>query len=144
MSERSNGVEKSLLAIGYVWPEPNSSAAGKHMLSLLAHFAQMGYTIIFASPAQLGDHKVDLTQLGYTEVNIKLTCGSFDEFVTTLDPQIVLFDRYMMEDQFGGRVSKCWPNELQIHDTENWKVWREASHKPNKSWNLIDTRPTKE
>ena len=104
MSERSNGVEKRLLAIGYVWPEPNSSAAGKHMLSLLAHFAQMGYSIIFASPAQLGDHKVDLTQLGYTEVNIKLNCGSFDEFVTTLDPQIVLFDRYMMEEQFGSFI----------------------------------------
>ncbi len=133
MSERSNGVEKRLLAIGYVWPEPNSSAAGKHMLSLLAHFAQMGYSIIFASPAQLGDHKVDLTQLGYTEVNIKLNCGSFDEFVTTLDPQIVLFDRYMMEEQFGWRVSKCCPNALRILDTEDLHFLRDASHKAHKS-----------
>jgi hypothetical protein len=40
-----------LLVVGYVWPEPNSSAAGSRMLSLLSMFREQGWTVIFASPA---------------------------------------------------------------------------------------------
>jgi len=43
---------KSLLIIGAVWVEPNSSAAGKRMLQLIAQFLERDYKIIFASPAQ--------------------------------------------------------------------------------------------
>lgn len=138
MPEHSVKGVKNLLAIGYVWPEPNSSAAGKHMLSLLKHFAEIGYKVTFASPAQLGDHKIDLIQFGFEEVNIKLNCSSFDDFVAQLDPQIVLFDRYMMEEQFGWRVAKFCPNALRILDTEDLHFLREASHKAHKQGVSID------
>lgn len=138
MSEHSVNAPKRLLAIGYVWPEPNSSAAGKHMLSLLKHFAEMGYKVTFASPAQLGDHKIDLVQFGFEEVNIKLNCSSFDDFVVKLDPQIVLFDRYMMEEQFGWRVAKSCPNALRVLDTEDLHFLREGSHRAHKHGTSID------
>ena len=42
---------KTLLIIGLVWPEPNSSAAGKRMLQLITLFKKWGYSITCASTA---------------------------------------------------------------------------------------------
>ncbi|WJG07924.1 glycosyltransferase [Aliiglaciecola sp. LCG003] len=118
--------QQKLLVIGYVWPEPNSSAAGQHMLSLLQQFLQAGYQITFASPALQGEHKVDLTLFDISEVSIALNDSSFDTFVQDLDPQVVLFDRFMMEEQFGWRVAKCCPQALRILDTEDLHFLRDA------------------
>ncbi|GAB5378758.1 MAG: glycosyltransferase family 4 protein [Aliiglaciecola sp.] len=133
---------ESLLVIGYVWPEPNSSAAGKHMLSLLKMFLQQGIDITFASPASLGEHKYDLTTLGIDEVSIALNCSSFDKFIEQLNPNYVLFDRFMMEEQFGWRVAAQCPNALRILDTEDLHFLRHARHqtqkKQHKNTSLLD------
>ncbi|HBW97065.1 MAG TPA: glycosyltransferase, partial [Pseudoalteromonas sp.] len=42
---------KKVLVIGYVWPEPNSSAAGTHMMSLLNAFKAQNWQVEFATPA---------------------------------------------------------------------------------------------
>jgi len=34
---------KKLLIIGWVWPEPNSSAAGSRMLQLIQYFQSQAY-----------------------------------------------------------------------------------------------------
>ena len=47
---------KKVLVIGYVWPEPNSSAAGIHMMSLLRAFRAENWQVEFASPAQKTEH----------------------------------------------------------------------------------------
>ncbi|MDU0355243.1 glycosyltransferase family 4 protein [Paraglaciecola aquimarina] len=117
---------KTLLILGYVWPEPNSSAAGGHMMSLIQFFLGLGYDITYASPAQQGEHKFDLQKLGVTEISVKLNCGSFDTFVTQLSPDLVLFDRFMLEEQFGWRVSKHCPNAIKILDTEDLHSLRHA------------------
>ncbi|GAA0857266.1 glycosyltransferase [Aliiglaciecola litoralis] len=128
MSIDTSSAEKKLLVIGYVWPEPNSSAAGKHMMSLLAFFSASGYVITYASPALRSDHKADLAALHYQEVEIALNCSSFDDFVVELSPDIVLFDRFMMEEQFGWRVAKACPNAIRILDTEDLHFLRDARH----------------
>jgi glycosyltransferase involved in cell wall biosynthesis len=119
---------KKLLVLGYVWPEPNSSAAGSHMLSLLTLFVQQGWQVTFASPALQGEHKVDLTELGIDEQAVTLNCSSFDDFVGELKPSIVLFDRFMLEEQFGWRVAKHCPDALRILDTEDLHSLRHARH----------------
>ena len=119
---------KKLLVLGYVWPEPNSSAAGSHMLSLLSLFVQQGWQVTFASPAQQGEHKVDLTELGIDEQTVALNCSSFDDFITALNPNMVLFDRFMLEEQFGWRVAKHCPEALRILDTEDLHSLRHARH----------------
>ncbi len=100
---------KTLLIIGYVWPEPNSSAAGSRMLQLIAFFQQQSYQVTFASPAQRTEHMVDLAELNVNSVDISLNCSSFDEFISELKPDVVMFDRFMMEEQFGWRVSEQCP-----------------------------------
>ena len=119
---------KKLLVLGYVWPEPNSSAAGSHMLSLLLLFVHRGWHVTFASPAQQGEHKVDLATLGIVEQAVVLNCGSFDDFISELNPEIVLFDRFMLEEQFGWRIAKHCPNAIRILDTEDLHSLRHARH----------------
>lgn len=117
---------KIALIIGYVWVEPNSSAAGNRMLQLIELFLLQNYTVVFASPAQKSDKKLDLISIGVREVGIELNNDSFDEFVKKLDPQIVMFDRFMMEEQFGWRVAENCPNALRILDTEDLHCLRKV------------------
>jgi len=119
---------KKLLIIGYVWPEPNSSAAGSRMMQLIAFFQCQNYQITFASPAQLSEHMVDLKASAINVKSIALNCESFDTFIKTLNPSVVLFDRFMMEEQFGWRVSEQCPNAIRILDSEDLFCLRHARH----------------
>ena len=72
----------NVLIIGYVWPEPNSSAAGRRMMDLISVFQRRGANLTFASAAQRSEHSVDLDAMGLVTADIALNCSSFDEFVT--------------------------------------------------------------
>lgn len=117
-----------VLIIGYVWPEPRSSAAGSHMMSLISTFRKQQWQVTFASPAALSIHRADLQAEGVDSVAIALNDSSFDQFVAALQPDIVLFDRFMMEEQFGWRVEQQCPDALRILDTEDLHCLRNARH----------------
>lgn len=125
-------IMKKLLIIGYVWPEPNSSAAGSRMMQLIHFFQSQHYQITFASPAQQTEHMVDLTTLNIAVENIQLNCTSFDDFIAELQPSAVMFDRFMMEEQFGWRVSEQCPKAIKILDTEDLFSLRNARHQAYK------------
>ncbi len=116
------------LIIGYVWPEPHSSAAGSRMLQLIRALQDGGYQVHYASPAEFSEHAADLPVLGISPQRITLNCSSFDEYVQTLNPALVLFDRFMMEEQFGWRVEQQCPQALRILDTEDLHCLRHARH----------------
>jgi hypothetical protein len=46
--------------------------------------------------------------------------------VKELNPAVVLFDRFMMEEQFGWRVSENCPDALRLLDTEDLHCLRLA------------------
>lgn len=117
---------KKVLVIGYVWPEPNSSAAGSRMLELVQLFLSLRCDVTFASAAALSEHRFDLNQIGVTEKTIALNCSSFDSFITELQPDLVLFDRFFTEEQFGWRVEQQCPQALRILDTEDFHSLRHA------------------
>ncbi|MEZ8409603.1 glycosyltransferase [Vibrio splendidus] len=119
---------KKVLAIGYVWPEPNSSAAGSHMMSLLRLFKRQGWSVEFATPAQETEHMIDLSEEGITSQSIQLNCDSFDQYIEELQPDVVMFDRFMMEEQFGWRVEKVCPSAFKLLDTEDLQFLRNARH----------------
>lgn len=108
-----------VLVIGYVWPEPASSAAGSRMMQILEFFLSTGYTVSFATTASQGIWASNLRELGITTIQIELNNPSFDEFIKGLNPKLVIFDRFMMEEQFGWRVSKICPDAIRILDTED-------------------------
>ncbi|MGV8837482.1 glycosyltransferase [Cellvibrio sp.] len=121
------------LVVGYVWPEPASSAAGTRMLELVQLLLKMDYQVTFASAAALSEHRFDLNSLGVTEKAIALNCSSFDEFVRELKPNLVLFDRFFTEEQFGWRVEQACPDALRILDTEDLHSLRHARQQLLKS-----------
>jgi glycosyltransferase involved in cell wall biosynthesis len=135
-----NQVQK-LLIIGFVWPEPNSSAAGGRMMQLILLFKAQGFSITFASPAQDSDFMVDLQEYKVEKKSIELNNSSFDIFIKELNPTVVLFDRFMMEEQFGWRVAENCPDALRLLDTEDLhclRLARQKAFKENRSFNTTD------
>jgi glycosyltransferase involved in cell wall biosynthesis len=135
-----NQVQK-LLIIGFVWPEPNSSAAGGRMMQLISLFKAQGFSITFASPAQDSDFMVDLPEYQVDKKSIELNNSSFDFFIKELNPTVVLFDRFMMEEQFGWRVYENCPDALRLLDTEDLhclRLARQKAFKENRSFILTD------
>ncbi|WP_353352381.1 glycosyltransferase [Oceaniserpentilla sp. 4NH20-0058] len=117
---------KTLLVIGYVWPEPKSSAAGSRMLQLIECFQQAGFKVTYASPAAPSEHAIDYQQHQISTCTIELNNESFDEYIKQLQPNVVMFDRFMMEEQFGWRVEKHCPQAIRILDSEDLHCLRFA------------------
>ncbi|MGY5849431.1 glycosyltransferase family 4 protein [Salegentibacter sp. F14] len=126
---------KKLLIIGYVWPEPTSSAAGTRMMQLIDFFRDEHYEVHFATTAKRSPFTPSLENLGVITKEIELNAPTFDSYIEDLLPDIVLFDRFMMEEQFGWRVDKFCPTALKILDTEDLhfiRKTRQKAYKENK------------
>ncbi len=119
-------MRKHLLIIGFVWPEPKSSAAGSRMMQLIEVFHSEEYHITFASPCAKSDNAFNLESIGVSQVSIELNNSSFDVFIKKLNPNVVLFDRFMMEEQFGWRVKEQCPDALRVLDTEDLHCLRKG------------------
>ncbi|WP_394972002.1 glycosyltransferase [uncultured Croceitalea sp.] len=125
-------MSKKALFIGFVWPEPETTAAGRRMLQLLTSFKESCYEVVFASTAQHTAYSANLADLEIKTVQIQLNQSSFDDFIKNLKPTIVIFDRFMIEEQFGWRVAEFAPQALRILNTEDLhslRNTREACHK---------------
>lgn len=132
---------KTLLIIGFVWPEPKSSAAGSRMMQLIELFLTDGYEITFGCTAQNLEFSEDLSVFGITCKTIELNSSTFNDFVKELNPNVVLFDRFMVEEQFGWRVSESCPDALKILDTEDLHCLRNARQlavKENRDFSFED------
>ncbi len=80
----------------------------------------------FVSAATKSEHSVDLRALGIETAVIQLNDSSFDQFVDQLQPDIVLFDRFMIEEQFGWRVEAACPDAVRLLNTEDLHFLRKA------------------
>ena len=116
----------NLLVIGCVWPEPNSSAAGSRMLQLLDFFLAENYEITFVTTAARSEFAVDLEEMNIASEVIRMNHPSFDDLLKRIQPNLVLFDRFMTEEQFGWRVDKTCPNAIKILDTEDLHFLRKT------------------
>jgi glycosyltransferase involved in cell wall biosynthesis len=132
-------MQKHLLIIGFVWPEPKSSAAGCRMMQLIEFFQNANYSITFASPCAKSDNAFNLCSIGVSPKMIELNNSSFDVFVKVLNPEVVLFDRFMMEEQFGWRVAEQCPNALRVLDTEDLHCLRKGRQQAFKDNKPFDT-----
>ena len=133
-----NRSAKKLLIIGLVWPEPTSSAAGTRMIQLVDLFLRQDYEITFASAASKSDFSYDFSQTSVIEQQIKLNDESFNLFLKTLNPSIVIFDRFMVEEQYGWRVQQECPDALRILDTEDLHCLRSARQQSDKKQTEIE------
>lgn len=129
---------KKLLIIGMVWPEPTSSAAGTRMIQLIDLFLTQGYEITFASAASKSEFSYDFAGKNIAEQPIILNDESFNSFLKDLRPNIILFDRFMIEEQYGWRVQQECPDALRILDTEDLHFLRQARQLGAKKEELVN------
>lgn len=155
------------LIIGKVWPEPSSTAAGRRTLDVITAFTAgdaagaaslhaapaahtrsdatpvasktPGWRVHFACAAQRGQHALDLEALGVATHAIAVNDSAFDTWIEALAPDVVIFDRFMTEEQFGWRVAQQCPGALRVLDTSDLhslRVAREQALKNGTSLNL--------
>lgn len=140
---------KKLLIIGFVWPEPKSSAAGSRMMQLIMMFQELNYEITFVSTALNIEFSENLVLYKIKTAQIILNDASFDVFCKNLNPCMVLFDRFLTEEQFGWRVTTVCPNAIRILDTEDLhslRLTRQKAIKDNREFevsNLVDSEIAK-
>jgi glycosyltransferase involved in cell wall biosynthesis len=125
----SSAISRRVLVIGYVWPEPRSSAAGSRIVQLLQCFRGWGWQVTFASAAARTEQCANLSLWQVREEEIALNCSSFNEFIASLQPDVVIFDRFVTEEQFGWRLADTCPDALRILDTEDLHSLRYAREK---------------
>ncbi|SHF28979.1 Glycosyl transferases group 1 [Microbulbifer donghaiensis] len=122
-------VRRALL-LAKQWPEPASTAAGRRTLDILDLLAEAGYCVEIASPAQPTPFQA---ATGYGEHRIAVNDAGFDQWVRALNPTLVIYDRFVMEEQFGWRVREQCPQALTLLDTSDFHSLREARHQALKS-----------
>lgn len=131
--------DKKVLIIGFVWPEPTSSAAGTRIIQLIQFFLSSGHEVIFASAASKSEFSFNLVGMGVIEREIKLNDSRFNLLLKEINPAIVLFDRFMTEEQYGWRVHQECPDSLKILDTEDLHCLRNARQQAVKTENLLSS-----
>lgn len=130
-----------LLILGKVWPETKSSAAGSRMMQLIDLFQSKNWDILFATTANESDFAVNLDEIDIERASIKVNDSSFDTFIKEFDPDVVLFDRFMTEEQFGWRVAEQCPEAIRVLDTEDLhclRAGRQLALKEGRAFNEED------
>ena len=127
-----------IFIIGHTWPEPQATAAGVRMMQLIHYFQKKGDTILFGSAASNAKAKSMLKKDKIETCDLKLNDESFDEMLLKFEPEMVIFDRFLTEEQFGWRVDKLVPAALKILDTEDLHFLRKARHLALKTGKLTE------
>lgn len=119
-------MKKKLLIIGHVWPEPSTTAAGHRMQQLINAFKDFGYKLYFGCTAQKTEYSLNLRHFEVESVLLQLNHPSFDTLIKELNPGVVVFDRFMVEEQFGWRVAEFAPKAVRILNTEDLHSLRKS------------------
>lgn len=114
-----------ILVIGQTWPEANAPAAGGHLLQILESLLARGWRVTFSSPAVPGGCRADLAALGVTEHAIE---ADDSRFISELNPDVVMFDRFTTEEQFARHVEQHCPQALRMLATSGLQSLRDARH----------------
>jgi len=93
-------------------------------MQLIRLFEEKDYKITFLTSSKNAEFS---EKIPFQEIEINNE--NFDDLIKKLNPDIVLFDRYISEEQFGWRVSENCPDALKILDTEDLHFLREARRK---------------
>lgn len=119
---------KRLLIIGHGVPEPQSTGAGVRMMQLIQLFKDDDFDLHFcstAAPIQL-EH---LQALNVAYRQIELNSDTFNKYLQAVKPTVVVFDRFITQEQYAWRVKEICPEALLILDTEDLHFLRAAREK---------------
>jgi glycosyltransferase involved in cell wall biosynthesis len=117
---------KKVLIIGKTWLESKSTGAGVRLKNLILEFTKRHYNVTFCSASNKSEYSDDLSIYDVDSKKIELNSSSFNTYIQQLNPDLVIFDRFTTEEQFGWRVRDATPYALTILDTEDLHFLRDA------------------
>jgi len=115
----------SILIFGLHYPEPQSTGAGVRMMQLISMLQANNFDIHFVTTSPKGEFSSDISSLGLKTYKIALNDSSTDILLKSVKPDVVIFDRFITEEQFGWKVDSLCPEALKILDTEDLHFLRE-------------------
>lgn len=104
--------------LGRVWPEPSSSAAGVRTQLVLQVLKEAGGKILFSAPSQKTERGMELNGDCLAPL-LRPNDPAFDSWICDFNPDVVIFDTFIMEEQFGWRVREHCPNAVRMVDTQD-------------------------
>ena len=117
---------KRVVILGKNWPEAGTTAAGVRMMQLLHFFCKHAECVFFGSAAAKSPQSVNLQRLGIETKMIVLNSDRFDTWIEEIQPDMVVFDRFTTEEQYGWRVSRAAADAQLVLNTEDLHSLREA------------------
>ena len=86
-------------------------------MQLIEACLESGAEVRAVSPCQLNTYSEALEKLGVPVAQIRPNDSRFDAFLQEYQPEVVIFDRFMIEEQFSWRVREVCPDALRVLDT---------------------------
>ena len=102
-------------------------------MQLLETFLEYGFMVTFASTAGKTEYSKNLGEIGIKEKSIELNHPSFDEFIKQLQPDVVIFDRFMVKKNGGGGLFHLC-NQGEKNNVNGFKIY--LFEKKSKLWNI--------
>ena len=120
---------RQALIFSTVWPEPDSSAAGVRQMHWIHLLLDLFDQVTLISPSKTkgvedwGHLKVpDRVSL----LPLPMNDWSVKEKLKELNPELVMFDRFILEEQFGPIVYESLPRALILLETQDLHLVRRA------------------
>jgi hypothetical protein len=126
-----------ILWICFVWPEPASSAAGYRTLQLINAFKEAGSEVRVCSPCKSNQYQDQLLTKGFVAEHLPANDARFDSYILEYQPDVVFFDRFMIEEQFSWRVREQCPNAMRVLDSIDLHSLRRARQRKVESGLLV-------
>ena len=137
--------EAQVVIFSTVWPEPNSSAAGVRQMQWVQLFLAMEYRVTLVSPSKM-KHENDWGHLklpsGVDVLALPLNRESVQTDLKRLNPTIVMFDRFILEEQFGPHVYQACPDALVLMETQDLHFIRRSRDELKEKFLELSTVPT--
>jgi hypothetical protein len=117
------------LIFSTVLPEPESSAAGVRQMQWIHALLRAAGRVVLMSPSA-PKKPVDWGYISFppgVEVrSCALNDWSLSELIREMDPAVVLFDRFITEEQFGPLIQEAAPRALRLLETQDLHFLRRA------------------
>ncbi len=111
------------LLITYVWPEPQSSAAGIRTLDLIAALQSMGGVVEVGSPSAFNAHSETLQRRQIPIHSLRPNSQDLPALIDQVKSRgrfdVVVFDRFVTEEMFGWVFASKSPDTTRIVDTQD-------------------------
>ncbi|NDG85749.1 MAG: glycosyltransferase, partial [Proteobacteria bacterium] len=136
--------DRRALIFSTVWPEPDSSAAGVRQLQWVRNLREIFDEVVLVSPSKLkeeGEWGACPLPDRVTRMPLPMNDWKAKDLIAGLNPGLVLFDRFILEEQFGAMVYEAVPGALVLLETQDLHLIRRARESLREKWLAVDAAP---